>query len=157
MKHLYRYAHMKLLMLIFILQSFILFWMSALSDTLNEPPRFQVCVFVPVCSWRWENNVTPKGLHRSEFPSFTFIQSPQLNAYRDFLFQFRRDVRPVPPPQHKNRTLPLIYNIFVKFLFLFSSHYIWGNQHVIHNACVTWSFGGQNKNAVNGLSKQWNV
>lgn len=50
-----------------------------------------------VCSWRSENNVTPKGSHLSPFSPSSLIRSSLLCACRDFPFQFRRDVRPVPP------------------------------------------------------------
>ena len=66
-----------------------------------------------VCSWRSENNVTPKGSHLSSFSPSSRIHSFLLCACRDFPFQFRRDVRPVPPSLTEAGLCP----IFTKHLW----------------------------------------
>lgn len=70
------------------------FCMTASPGTPTENPS--MCARVCVRSWRLENTVTPKGSHLFPFLPSSLIPS-WVCACRDFLFQFRRDVRPVPP------------------------------------------------------------
>lgn len=92
-------------------------WFSFLGHSsffawVHYPAHWQsvpICERACACSWRSENNVTPKGSHLSPFSPSSLIHPSLLSACRDFPFQFRRDVRPVPPSTHKNWTLPYIH------------------------------------------------
>lgn len=81
-----------------MLNALVLFCMTASAGT----PTHNLGVWVCVRRCGLEDNFTPEGSHLSPFLPSSVLFSACLPACRDLLFQFRRDVRPVPPSPHSH-------------------------------------------------------